>query len=108
MSSLINDSNSNAVQAFREPRSAVTTSLPTGVGVSMKTASLPAGIYRIFIPKTMTGIVRFASGPSATVVALATDMPRESGEYYSYINKGDALAVFDSVGGTNIELTLMP
>lgn len=109
MSTLAVDFNSNPIPAFREPRTGATQTITTVAAASAKTAAaLSAGMYRIFIPKTVTGILRFASGQFATVAATATDMPREAGEYFAYINAGDSIAVYDTVGGAVVEITLMP
>jgi len=103
------DDNNRTVQAFAEPITGQTVVITTGVAQSAKTAAvLTEGWYRLFIPKTMTGILRCASGTFATVAATATDLPRESGEYYIRISAGDTLAVYDAgAGGTVVELTLM-
>jgi len=103
------DDNNRTVQAFREPITGQTVTITTAAAAAAKTvAALSGGWYRMFIPKTMTGILRFCSGPFATVAATAADMPRESGEYFVHVKAGDTISCYDAgAGGVIVELTLM-
>jgi len=102
MSTLVSDENYAAVQAFRLPLAGATTNLTTISALSVSTAPLSAGIYRI-----LSGAdIRVAQGAAAA----ATDMLLKANvaEYF-YVNANTAVSVFDpGVGAAMVTLTRMP
>jgi len=108
MSRLGVDSAGQVVQAFLDPLSGQTEQVVTVAGsAKMAAAAAQHNWYRLFIPAG-TETLRFAVGPFATAAATATDMPRGPGEYFVFVPKGSALAIFATVAGVSIDLSLQP